>query len=519
MLLGAGLCAPGAVHAGGGPPLAFDLTLADARLEQAPAGPPAPGGPLAPRATPPAPDAARPPPMRKVVSQAANFVLYAPAGWTVKEGATREFWWVAVTDPSSGSRAIACHGIHPVGDDVRALAGRFLASLEQTGPALALEEARQTADGARLFVRGTLTRTGAGALEFRAWFAVRDGSFTHFRVDVPPGEYAQRRQVLLSVLGNVGAVKGAFGTVPAEPLPMRPTSLPGNAARFLLPEGWRVTPLGSIYFLAQDPTATSSFLLAVAEAITPRMGVRPPGVPVSDVRSAHDAFRFFGQAAGLVRNLRVLSLTPKPDLAAWFATGYTAGPVTAEEFVTTYDDVHGRRLKAYTLGLVLGSRLDVNWKLIHVTVAAPEEEFDVMAATFARMGASYAVDDAYAARYVAEGMARVREMIRETAQIVTRNAAEIHAMMNAAYQERMASQDYIDFLRTGAIRGEALWVSGAEGGTLYRSDAWGLSNETTGERWDGQPFNYYNFTGGGGYGGLTEINRRDLYDRYVRGGR
>jgi len=476
-------------------------------------------------APPPAPDPERtpartqPPAMRKVVSEQARFVLYAPKDWTVEEGATRQYWWVVVADPASGSRAVSCHGISPSGNDVKALAGQFLAALRGSGVELSIAEARSSAPDGRLYVRGSLTGGGTPAREYRAWFSVRNGSFTYFRVDVPEGQYEQRKQLLLSLLTNVGAVKGTFGSVAAGPLPTQLATLPQNAASFQLPEGWRVTPLGSIYFLAQDPQATCSFLLTVAEALTPRMGVRPPGVPVSPVRTAHDAFTFFGEQSRLISNVRMLSISAKPELAAWFATGYTAGPVTAEEFVYTFDDAQGRRCKGYTLGLVLGSRLDINWKLLHLTATAPVDEFDLLAATFVKMGASYRVDDAYAARYVAEGMARVREMVRQTSEIVSRNAAEIRSMMTAAYEERMASGDYIDFLRTGYIRGEATWVSQAEGGTLYRSDRWGLENETSGERWDGQPFNYYNFTGGGGYGGLTEINRRDLYERYVRGGR
>jgi len=64
----------------------------------------------------------------------------------------------------------------------------------------------------------------------------------------------------------------------------------------------------------------------------------------------------------------------------------------------------------------------------------------------------------------------------------------------AAYQERQRSQEYIDYKRTGYIRGEQEWVSEVEGGALYKSDHWGLSRE--GERKiEGQDFNYYNYKG------------------------
>jgi hypothetical protein len=77
---------------------------------------------------------------------------------------------------------------------------------------------------------------------------------------------------------------------------------------------------------------------------------------------------------------------------------------------------------------------------------------------------------------------------------VARSAREIRESGMAAYRERQRSQEYIDYKRTGYIRGEQEWLSQAEGGVLYKSDHWGLSRE--GERViEGQEYNYYNFKG------------------------
>jgi hypothetical protein len=64
----------------------------------------------------------------------------------------------------------------------------------------------------------------------------------------------------------------------------------------------------------------------------------------------------------------------------------------------------------------------------------------------------------------------------------------------AAYRERQKSMEYIDYKRTGYIRGEQEWVSQAEGGALYKSDHWGLSREGK-TVVEGQDFNYYNYKG------------------------
>jgi hypothetical protein len=129
---------------------------------------------------------------------------------------------------------------------------------------------------------------------------------------------------------------------------------------------------------------------------------------------------------------------------------------------------------------------------------------------------SYRIDDAFAMNYIARGMERLRQMQRQTAEIVSRNAQEIRQMMQAAYDERKRSMDYIDYQRTQYIRGEQDWISHMEGGTIYRSDHWGTKNTATGETWEGQPYNYYNFKGGNPKyrENMTPIDNRALYEKY-----
>jgi hypothetical protein len=90
--------------------------------------------------------------------------------------------------------------------------------------------------------------------------------------------------------------------------------------------------------------------------------------------------------------------------------------------------------------------------------------------------------------------------------------------MNAAYQERQTSQDYIDYQRTSYIRGEQDWVSDMEGGTVYHTDSWGTKNTATGEYFEGQPYNYVDFTGQNPKYNeqMTSIDSRQLWEQYVR---
>jgi hypothetical protein len=57
-----------------------------------------------------------------------------------------------------------------------------------------------------------------------------------------------------------------------------------------------------------------------------------------------------------------------------------------------------------------------------------------------------------------------------------------------------------------------------EGGTLYHSDRWGTRNTATGDYYEGQPYNYFNYTGDNPKYNehMTAIDSRALWERYVR---
>jgi len=117
-----------------------------------------------------------------------------------------------------------------------------------------------------------------------------------------------------------------------------------------------------------------------------------------------------------------------------------------------------------------------------MTVAAPADQFEAFASNFVTMCQSYKINDKFAQDYIARGMERLRQMQKETAAIVARNAREIREMMQAAYDERQKSMEYIDYQRTKYIRGESDWVSSMEGSfpigiiSTIRSQAKNLSD-------------------------------------------
>jgi hypothetical protein len=193
--------------------------------------------------------------------------------------------------------------------------------------------------------------------------------------------------------------------------------------------------------------------------------------------------------------------------------------VEVEEFTYTCETRVGRT-KGYTFGFSFGSRLGTNWSLWHLTVLAPVDQFDAFVGNFVAMLESYQINAAWARNYVAQGMARLRQMQQETAAMVARNAQEIHQMMQEAYDERQRSMDYIDYQRTSYIRGEQDWISNMEGGAVYHTDSWGTKNTATGEYWEGAPYNYVHFEGENPkYNeSMRPIDNRQLYEQVFGGG-
>jgi hypothetical protein len=210
--------------------------------------------------------------------------------------------------------------------------------------------------------------------------------------------------------------------------------------------------------------------------------------------------------------MQFLQVIPRQDLSRMIGQVYTSGPVTAEEFLYTFVS-QGHRCKGYSFGISYGSRLNTNWRLWHMTASATLDQFDAFVPAFTTMFQSYKIDDKFAQDYIARGMARLRQMQQETSRMIARNAQDIHQMMQAAYDERQRSMDYIDYQRSNYIRGNSDWVSSMEGGTIYHSDQWGTKNTATGEYYEGQPYNYFNYTGKNPKYNeqMEEINSRALY--------
>jgi hypothetical protein len=455
--------------------------------------------------------------MQKQVTAQGGFVLYLPAGWKAEEGHDANLHMLRVADPALRYKVALQLG-GAAGADLMTLARRQAGQIAQLYPDLAISNLRVSREGDRLMFDGAFGDGKGGRREMKAWLSLRDGQFHYATLAAPQGQLEGIKPTLLTILANVRAMKAAeAGGGRAAPPPLRPHRLTDGSASFQIPAGWRVKELGKGQFIASDPAGSPSFMVASADVITPNMGVRVPGVPISPYLPPDQAWRFLTAAQGLASNMKFLEVTPRPQIAAQVAQVYTAGPVQVADFLYHCDTREGQS-KGYTLGISFGSRLNTNWNFRHITVAAPRNRFEDYAPLFGAMLASYALDEDWVKNYVRQGMERLRQMERETARKVASNARDVREMMQAAYDERQKSQDYLDYKRTQTIRGEQDWISSMEGGTVYHTDSWGTRNTTTGETWEGQPYDYVRFTGRSPKHNedMTPIDSRELWEKHRR---
>ena len=414
--------------------------------------------------------------MKKCVTKEANFVLYIPDNWVAVEGLESGYRTLVAADSAGLYEVTLFHGTPPCPGDVKKLAGYFIDQYRHKFPDLRIISSMISKDGNRIVFEGTYRNPARGPREFKSWITLAKGWFSLSKIEAAKDLLSAQKTDLLSILANVRITRGAFGaggSSVAQPEFMTYRLRDGSAS-FKIPSGWSCEDFGKGMFTAKDPSGTFSFLSGGAEMITPQMGVNYPGAIISHYRQPHDAWQFLLETLRIASQIQFEEVIPRHDISQQMQRVFTVGSTEAEEFVYTCN-VQGQACRGYTFGLTFGSRLGTNWSFKHMTVAAPENQFQAFLPYF-------------------------------------------ETMMQAAYDERQKSMDYIDYQRSNLIRGEQDWISQVEGGTVYHTDSWGTKNTATGVYYEGQPFDYVHFEGENPRYSeqMDPVDFRELWQHYVR---
>ena len=445
--------------------------------------------------------------MEKYKAPDGSFALYKPPGWAV--GAKTIEHGRAVTVSGPGGRPFAVMKTLKIEDrkgNTAVLASRMMKALRPSVSGLSLVWAKSTEDRRRTVIEIRYTGARNVPVRGRYYFNSQYPDATVFGYEAPEKEIDALRPTLLSVISNFTILDPSGAAKAAPPagsprgisdLPMAEQRAGDGSFSMLVPKGWKMEGAKGQVFCVPPGDGIAGVIFAPIGFWGPSQvpnfdSSRIPGVIHSPYLHPVDALVVAMRATGS-RNHKVLERASDPKRARE-ASVFLKQAMEVETATISFDSKTGVRCRGYYDVTASSPMPSGQWGINITGVWAPEKELPGYLPSLARMAGSYRLNERFAKEYVQQGMENVRRMARENSERMARNAQEMRESSMAAYQERQRSQEYIDYKRTGYIRGEQEWVSEVEGGALYKSDHWGLSRE--GERKiEGQDFNYYNYKG------------------------
>jgi len=340
----------------------------------------------------------------------------------------------------------------------------------------------------------------------RYYFNTRYPDATVFGFEAPDKEFEKLRPLLLSVLSNFTILDpSAAAAQPgasrprkkATDLRMTKTVSGDGSFSLLVPEGWKLEGAKGQAFCTTPGDGIAGFISSSIGFWGPSQipyfdSSRIQGVIHSPYVRPVDALILAMRATGS-RNHQVLERASDPARARK-ASAFLKEAIEIETASIAFDSRTGVRCQGFYDVSASHPLPSGQWGIGVSGIWALQKELPDYLPSLVKMAESYRINEQFAAEYVRQGMENLKRLTRETSEKVARSAREIRESGMAAYQERQRSQEYIDYKRTGTIRGEQEWVSQAEGGALYKSDHWGLSREGQ-TVVEGQEFNYYNYKG------------------------
>jgi hypothetical protein len=436
-----------------------------------------------------------------------TFALYKPPGWKVDSKAVENGKVITVTDSKGGSRAVMrILTMQDRSEDSTALVSRTLKGLRATVAGMDLSWARSTADRRRAVIEIRYKGNRKIPMRGRYYFNTQYPYATIFGFEAPDKEFEKQKPLLLSVLANFTILdpKPASGQPGASPphknaldLQMTKTVSGDRSFSLLVPKGWKLEGAKGQALCTTPGDGIAGFIASTISFWGPSQlpyfdSSRIKGVIHSPYCRPVDALILAMREAGS-RNHKVLERAADPARARQVAA-YLKRGADVETASLSFDSRTGVRCRGVFDVTGYHPLPSGQWGITATGIWSPEKEFEEYLPSLLRMAGSFRISEQFAAEYVRRGQENLQRMARETAEKVARSARDIRESSMAAYQERQKSMEYIDYKRTGYIRGEQEWLSEAEGGALYKSDHWGLSRE--GERViEGQDFNYYNYKG------------------------
>ncbi len=459
------------------------------------------------------------------VTEDGTFGLYKPKGWKTGTQKYANGRMVFVSDEKDLSYAsvLFLEKVDPKHDSV-SFAGATLKNVKKQIPGLKFLEARSSRDRMRTVVRYQRPGPRDIVIEGKYCFNVKHPTALVTGYEAPAKQFREMVPTLLTIISNIAILddqayqKRLSQTKGGEPtvLPMREVTAQDNTCRLLVPQGWNLNAAKGAA-VCSSPDENAGFIFTqvgfVARSRIPYFdSANIPGLHYEYMQPI-DALLVASRHLGAT-NHKVLERYANRS-AAMQASAFLKKQADAEIALISYANRKGVPCIGYYD--VIGSVPDNagQWGIIPMGFWAPADQFARYLPSLIKIAESFRINEQWAAEYVRQGMARVREMMKTTSSMMSRYAEEMRQSSLAAHQNRMKSSDYISYKFSSYMRGEQDWVTSLEGGTVITSHHWGITvnGRTTIE---GPPFNYYNFQGEK-YGLIPVDSSREVYEAVMGG--
>ena len=430
-------------------------------------------------------------PLRRYVSTQPAFVLFRPDGWTVQAADAAGALRVVVSDPAGTRRAETFYAPNPGGRTTLSFMATRLAELRARHRDLALGGTAVCRDAAASCAVATLAWTADGVAMRGRYYFHADPQIVSLRgISAPAARFEAERATLLEVLANVRVGGGSA----AAPVPVRLVerrAADGSLA-LSVPADWTfLANKGTVLTVA--PGGGAGFIFTVFSVMPASYGIRPPpGVIISGYQPpAQFAPTIFAQFGN--RNIRVLGATADPATAADCPRRIGRVCDAADvQLAWTSPEGHAA-IGAFKL---LDARPGVagQWFSIIAGIWGPAGELANSLPMLEQVARSFRIDDAYAAKYIQNGLAQLRLQQQKTRSAMQGLYDAIHDNQ-AAYEDRVNRKAASEAKWDDYRRGNSYWISDLEGGKVYATDPWGTTDTRTGDRVEGAPYNYIHFEG------------------------
>ncbi|MGZ3523279.1 MAG: hypothetical protein ACXU9L_00655 [Thermodesulfobacteriota bacterium] len=454
------------------------------------------------------------------VTDDGGFGLYKPKGWKVGTQRYPNGKMLFVTDQKDLCYVsmLFLESIDPNHDSVT-FAGSTLNNVSKQMPGIRILEARSSQDRMHTVVKYQRSGPKGTLIEGKYSFNVKRPTAVVIGYEAPAEQFKETLPTLLTTIANItllddqayrtraSQAKGGEAVVPR----MREVSAKDNTCRLLVPDGWNlVAAKGAAVCASPDENAGFIFTTVgfVARSRIPYFdSSKMPGLHYEYMRPI-DALIVAARHMGS-SNHKVLERHANRS-AAMEGSAFLKKQVDAEIALISYTNKKGVPCIGYYD--VVGSVPDNagQWGIIPMGFWGPTNQFARYLPSLIKIAESFRINEQWASEYVRQGTAKVREMMKTTSSMMSRYAEEMRQSSLASHQNRMRSSDFISYKFSTYMRGEQEWVTGLEGGKIYKSDHYGISSggQTIVE---GPAFNYYNYHGER-YGHIPVDSSREVYE-------